>query len=133
LAATRLLRAAGFEIKTPNREQARSHSLRSGAERATRWEAAIAADRAWNRRCAQPTAAVGVGRPLPQNPGADRGSGATSVGAAPVGAALAATRLLRAAGFEIKTPNREQARSHSLRSGAERATRWEAAIAADGA
>ena len=41
------------------------------------------------------TAAVGVRRPLPQNPGFGHGSGAI-----PVGAALAATRPLQSAGFD---------------------------------
>jgi len=41
-------------------------------------------------------AAVGVRRPLPQNPGSDRRSGAV-----PVGAALAAMQLLPSAGFDM--------------------------------
>jgi hypothetical protein len=60
-------------------------------------EATIAADRSSTRRRAQPSAAVGVRRPLPQNPGS--GSGGRS-GAAPVGAALAATGLLPSAGSD---------------------------------
>ena len=55
-------------------------------------------------------AAVGVRRPLPQKPGpgASRGSGAF-----PVGAALAATRPLKTAGYDSGS-NREQARSQRL-------------------
>ena len=70
------------------------------------WEAAIAAGGASTRRCAHLTAAVGVRRPLPQNPGSGLGSGTV-----PVGAALPATRLVRAAGF-VTGRKREQARSH---------------------
>ena len=55
-------------------------------------------------------AAVGVRGPLPQNPGSGRRSGAI-----PVGAALAATGRLQSAGFDTRH-NREQARSHGLRS-----------------
>jgi len=49
------------------------------------------------QRPALPTAAVGVRRPLPQNPGSGHGSGAL-----PVGAALAATGPARAAHLDPK-------------------------------
>jgi hypothetical protein len=67
--------------------------------------AALLWERPWPRRgrwCPQASiqAAVGVGRPLPQDPGSGRGSCVLPVGAPPIGAALAATRPLLSAGFD---------------------------------
>ncbi|WP_304009280.1 hypothetical protein [Methyloversatilis discipulorum] len=93
LAATRLLRAAGFDEAAIASKLAPT-AFAPGKNDEPLREAAVAAEKASTRRCALPTAAVGVRRPLPQNTRSGHGSGAILVGAA-----LAATPLLRAAGF----------------------------------
>ncbi len=99
MAATGLLQPTGFDTGC-RRGQDPSHRYPAQAPAVGRshlpWE------RPWPRRgCCGPQAsiqaAVGVGRPLPQNPGPGSGRGS---GPGPVGAALAATGPLPSAGFD---------------------------------